>query len=107
MPISPCLVLSMLSIELLNNKIHIEITTLQINAKTTKAVGPKDDKHKFVRKFLDTLITTFKADINGQVQKKTLVDTVPTTEKEWYTYPSEGIVPCWFICQKNSDAQTQ
>ena len=64
----------------------------QLTALKVHAVDEWDEKRKNGRKFLEVLLTTFKADVNFRVKKKRLeaTDTVPTKEKDQYEHPNEG-----------------
>ena len=58
----------------------------------THTIDDKDEQRKYGRKFIETLLTTFKADVNTQVQKKKFEanDLLPASEKYHYQDPDEG-----------------
>ena len=55
-------------------------------------IDDKDEKRKHARKFIETLLTLFKSDVNVQVQRKKFEtnDPLPTKERDYYQYPDEG-----------------
>ncbi len=65
-------------------------------AKDIHKKDEKDLKREHGRKFIETLLGTFKADVDAQVQEKTFEgsDTVPIEEKDRYANSDEGV--CMF-----------